>query len=388
MSDDESKDLSANVEKEEEEKGVVTMMDVLKDEQELEADAHAVLGSASETVCSYNDGYMPRQPLYACTTCSQPSNPDFKPAGVCLACSYQCHEGHSLVELYTKRQFRCDCGTKILSERCKLQPNKEENTKNTYNQNFKGVYCECSRPYPDAEDTVDDCMVQCLLCEDWYHGRHLGVDSIPEDSSYSEMICRGCVSKYTFLQHYSGWAVQQVKKDNLSDEDIDCHSLSDNKPNENVQTVNKTESAKDVAEPSSSVCLLHSLPLGGPSTLFMLKGWREELCSCPSCTKLYTDTNTTHLTQDSDTVHFYEAQAKQTRGQFEQGMEALGQLDRVRQVEAIHTYNNMKENLMDYLAKFANNKKVVREEDIKEFFEEMKANKKPRVGGGPPPSCK
>ena len=32
-------------------------------------------------------------------------------------------------------------------------------------------------------------------------------------------------------------------------------------------------------------------------------------------------------------------------------------------------YNSMKENLMEYLAKFAQNGKVVREEDIKEFFE-------------------
>ena len=73
-------------------------------------------------------------------------------------------------------------------------------------------------------------------------------------------------------------------------------------------------------------------------------------------------------------------------------MEALGQMGRVQQVvdlekincymelqlqvEAIHSYNAMKDNLMEYLAKFANSKKVVREEDIKEFFEGMKKNKK------------
>ena len=57
------------------------------------------------------------------------------------------------------------------------------------------------------------------------------------------------------------------------------------------------------------------------------------------------------------------------------------------QVEAIHSYNNMKQNLMDYLSKFADNKKVVREEDIKEFFENMK-NKKPRISGPPPSNCK
>jgi E3 ubiquitin-protein ligase UBR7 len=38
-------------------------------------------------------------------------------------------------------------------------------------------------------------------------------------------------------------------------------------------------------------------------------------------------------------------------------------------VEAISMYNSMKENLMEYLAKFAQNGKVVREEDIKQFFE-------------------
>jgi E3 ubiquitin-protein ligase UBR7 len=41
-------------------------------------------------------------------------------------------------------------------------------------------------------------------------------------------------------------------------------------------------------------------------------------------------------------------------------------------VEAISMYNSMKENLMEYLAKFAQNGKVVREQDIREFFEVTK----------------
>ena len=77
----------------------------------------------------------------------------------------------------------------------------------------------------------------------------------------------------------------------------------------------------------------------------------------------------------------YEAQAKEVKGNsVEQGMEALGQMDRVKQVEAITGYNNMKQNLMEYLSKFADNKKVVREEDIKDFFEGMK-NKRRRYDG-------
>merc|ERR1711872_328389 len=111
------------------------------------------------------------------------------------------------------------------------------------------------------------------------------------------------------------------------------------------------------------------------SSMFLPMGWRNSLCRCPSCIKLYADSNTSFLTEESDTVHHYESQAIDKKGTLEQGMEALSQLDRVKQVEAIHSYNNMKQNLMDYLSKFAESKKVVREDDIRTFFEGMKGNK-------------
>ena len=60
-------------------------------------------------------------------------------------------------------------------------------------------------------------------------------------------------------------------------------------------------------------------------------------------------------------------------------MEALSSMDRVKQVEAIQSYNSMKSNLMEYLQKFAQNGKVVRKEDIQEFFEQMKSNKRLRI---------
>ena len=83
-------------------------------------------------------------------------------------------QGHNLVELYTKRNFRCDCGLSKMKCDCKLELNKEANTRNRYNQNFRGLYCTCHRPYPDPEDSVEDLMIQCVVCEDWFHGRHLG----------------------------------------------------------------------------------------------------------------------------------------------------------------------------------------------------------------------
>lgn len=46
---------------------------------------------------------MKRQALYACSTCTPPGA---EPAGICLACSYECHGSHRLFELYTKRYGR------------------------------------------------------------------------------------------------------------------------------------------------------------------------------------------------------------------------------------------------------------------------------------------
>lgn len=150
-----------------EESEFVTMVDVLEEEQKLEEDAHAVLGGSDEHNCTYVRGYVDRQALYACKTCCAETNG--KRGGVCLACSYQCHEGHELVELYTKRQFRCDCGNDNFPGRpCNLEADKDPtNTLNKYNHNFSGLYCTCSRPYPDQEDSTPDDMIQCIICEDW-----------------------------------------------------------------------------------------------------------------------------------------------------------------------------------------------------------------------------
>jgi len=50
-------------------------------------------------------------------------------------------------------------------------------------------------------------------------------------------------------------------------------------------------------------------------------------------------------------------------------------------------YNNMKIQLKEYLQKFAENKKVVREEDIREFFSGMEARKKQRIDVKVPYFC-
>lgn len=128
---------------------------------------------------------------------------------------------------------------------------------------------------------------------------------------------------------------------------------------------------------------------------------------------MYETENVSYLIDPTDSVQAYEEAGKLVRSEsaYERGMKALASLDHVQQVNAIEgnfmiiqftlpkifvysallfinwlyflEYNNMKDNLKQYLKKFVENKKVVREEDIKEFFSEMASNKRPKVSDVP-----
>ncbi|XP_069494060.1 putative E3 ubiquitin-protein ligase UBR7 [Ambystoma mexicanum] len=80
---------------------VLSLEDVLEEHDAMEEEACAVLGGSDPELCSYPQGYIKRQALYACSTCTAKGE---EAAGICLACSYKCHEGHDLFELYTKRR--------------------------------------------------------------------------------------------------------------------------------------------------------------------------------------------------------------------------------------------------------------------------------------------
>lgn len=232
---------------------VLSLVDVLEENEQLESDACAVLGASDPERCSYPEGYVKRQALYSCSTCNPRGG---EAAGVCLACSYKCHEGHDLFELYTKRNFRCDCGnSKFNGLECKLFKEKEEvNATNKYNHNFFGLYCTCERPYPDPEDDTPDEMIQCVVCEDWFHGRHLG--ALPADSAdFQEMVCQECMERCSFLWAYTAQlAVPTVTKvtpleDSLTD-DVD---VGDNEPGKNIKQENSASPGQSSHETKSAV---------------------------------------------------------------------------------------------------------------------------------------
>lgn len=206
----------------------------------------------------YFQGYIKRQALYACLTCCSDAKFDpSKRAAVCLACSLTCHDNHELVELYTKRNFRCDCGNpKFNSHPCQFTPDKTSlNEDNKYNQNFSGLYCVCHKPYPDPEAPEEDEMIQCIICEDWLHSEHLEAD-VPPNDQYAEMICKLCMEQNDFLHDYTCYAINSVEntEENISVTDINVN-VNGTDENNLKKDVNKDDSKNEIdAASDSNIC--------------------------------------------------------------------------------------------------------------------------------------
>ncbi|XP_065095217.1 putative E3 ubiquitin-protein ligase UBR7 [Ochlerotatus camptorhynchus] len=382
----------------------VTLGDVLKEQEELEAESDAVLGGSDDKNCTYSKGYIGRQALYACMTCMPESrvNED-KRAGVCLACSYQCHEGHDLIELYTKRNFRCDCGGKRMPDiRCKLDPLKlDANDLNQYNQNFIGSYCTCKRPYPDPEDNVPDEMIQCAACEDWYHTRHLDTDDVPRDAKgFAEMICGGCVQRMGFLRNY----VVKIEDGNLpllnDTMEVNVTGLDESNVAEADAAV-KAEESMAVDDDGNAakrakldICTKPPLEEGDgvaykKGATFWNDGWRNQLCRCSDCMAVYKELKAEFLLDDKDTVKWYEANGRvmrQNESNNEQGTSVWNRMDRVQQVEVLSGFNLMKDRLREFFDTFVTNRQVITETDVREFF--AKLNKERSEMGSPSHFCR
>lgn len=303
-------------------------------------------------------------------TCVPESRNDpAKRAGICLACSLACHESHDLVELYTKRHFRCDCGNdKMKAVRCLLEPIKFGiNEENQYNQNFSGKYCTCERPYPDPEDSILDEMIQCSVCEDWHHGRHLNAKMPPNFEDCTEMICGQCMDRIPFLSSY---LEHSVKEDETT---VDVEAATEETPSKKLKLEEGAcvKPKADTRKPGSAV--------------FWLEEWRSKLCKCENCLAIYKEYAVEYLLDPDDTVQRYEeAGRKRCAKNGEAGRdvmnEALSSLGHVQRVDLITQYNKFKGRLMEFLSAFAQNNQVIKAEDITRFFQMMKDEKKEAQG--------
>lgn len=374
---------------EEEDDKVVNLGELLAEDEQREQEADSLLGGQDSTVCSYPEGYKPRQPLYSCQTCYKAMGETGQPAAVCLGCTYACHDGHDLVELYTKRRVCCDCGNSRFPNKCKLYENKKTtNERNRYNQNYDGKYCVCSRPYPDPDNDVADEMIQCNVCEDWFHSRHLSADgstALPKEKGDAlvEMTCKDCVKKLPFLLAY--YRAESSSGETKNEEEEEEKGDSAEKGDCRLAALGGSPSVDDVT---------------ADALYWQCNTWRERLCKCPKCDGMYDDLDCAYLTDMEDSVGVYEAKAREAaeteRGGtsfFQSVVTALNSVDRTAANVFAQGVGNLKRKLDEICLRVGNEGGVVTEADVKAIFaglREEHAAKLRRLDGGcgmPPPNC-
>ncbi|KAM0030152.1 putative chromatin regulator PHD family [Helianthus debilis subsp. tardiflorus] len=392
---------------EEENEQTVSLNEYLDEVEDQELEADLVLGGDEGKECTYVKGYMKRQAIFSCLTCVPEGN-----AGVCTACSLSCHDGHEIIELWTKRKFRCDCGNSKFGEfYCKLLASKDiENEENSYNHNFKGKYCTCGRPYPDPDVEEQVEMIQCCMCEDWFHEEHLGLDStikIPRDEDgeplYEDLICHMCSPICSFLTLYPKTIFAAHQEPNSATpskekgimqtapsaagsstmpEDASSEPLTVEPavPDNNSKSVGDDDKGKSDACRLGVDLLSAELTSEKSQPMFLVKNWREVLCGCQKCSDFYVKKGISFLLDKEDSIAEYEKIAKQKRDEKMQQLEGaelnfLSNLGHVEKMEILSGIADMKDEIRSFLQSFDGSKPIT-SEDIHQVFDNLKKRRR------------
>jgi len=298
--------------------------------------------------CTYNKGYI-EQEIYFCKTCFEENK---KYGIICLGCYFQCHEDHEVINLYFKRNVKCDCGNSHFNINCSLIKDKDyENYLNNYNHNFEGKYCYC-----DKED--DNCeMIQCFFCEDWFHFSCINAYFGNENLGKGEFVCRNCVKKFCFLfENYDlkkfvfGFIKDEEDDDeneNKINEDIDnnkndnnnnkiiVNKNENNNNNNNINNINKLISGNEFGKKrkhneiekndeininnNNNICklkenkfnitenkkLLEEIISNKNELIISTKNLEKILCYCESCKELYKEKKLDYLISGNFYTEWY-----------------------------------------------------------------------------------
>ncbi|OSX72409.1 hypothetical protein BU14_0438s0004 [Porphyra umbilicalis] len=248
--------------------------------------------------CTFDQGYI-RQKVFVCRRCT----PSGGRAGFCAACKDRCHGDHEadVLPIYSKRGFRCDCGTAKMKNRCSLASpvaararRQVTNEGNTRGHNFDGRYCGCNRLYsPEHGD-----MLQCAVCEDWWHEPCMG---FPTRRSESRGHATGRIGGGA-----SGFEIRYGERGRFPSENFEfsCHEctkrlpfLADYYPIRGVELPHTLTGVDLTAARNKKVGDGCSRP--APSRLaerliqsemdfFWASHWRYDLCGCQTCSDMYT----------------------------------------------------------------------------------------------------
>ncbi|KAI0399572.1 hypothetical protein F4802DRAFT_32849 [Xylaria palmicola] len=240
-------------------------------------------------------------------------------------------------------------------------------------------------------------------------------EGFPGEEDFDHFLCYKCVEAYPWIKRYAGTpgflpAVFSrkvddgpleplaTKKRKLEDDSTgytDSESskrmknnpdtkadgdLLDSVASNDVPEKVKKEDTVDTNLSLTQECKLTSLPPApdGVFSLFMKAYFRDYICHCSSCFP-----NLKSHPQLLEQEEEYEPPLSEASGDgsthgsgslYERGESMLKNVDRVRAIEGVMAYNNLKEKLKPFFQQFADSGKAIGAEDIKEYFAKLRGD--------------
>lgn len=373
-------------------KDQLTVNEFIANQSSLEEEARELMPWDPKK-CTYNMGSL-RQQVFACRTHNN--------IGICYSCSIRCHTRCDIVELFTKRHFTCDCGTERDNRikesdeiRCEIRKNRSDDipaSDNMYSHNFEGLFCDCAKEYDPESPAV---MLQCVMgleCdEDWYHDHCImgkpaaelarkvdekvdekvanngevtlekGPDGFPDLESFDSFLCWKCVSKYDYY-------FKKLLSHELSDELFSCKLPHKNNKDEACKLEEGVvkRSFSDMSENETNL----------PYSLFLKQDYSKTLQRVKESIEdksdklfIFLDQIAPFLIEDEPTYEPNEDDDEEvdifnlTRNLFQSSA------NRGHIAQNIAAFHSLKSKLSDFLKPFAESGEVVKEDDIKTFFQ-------------------
>ena len=293
------------------------------------------------TTCFHDQGYV-RQPLFYCMDCRKGELGGV----ICYSCSISCHADHQIVELGHRRNVRCECGNEAcFPEKCTLSPQRslKGTDPNNYSSvlpkamhNFLAKFCYCNRQFDELEQEPESFMLQCRLCEDWFHSHCLRIAfPVPEEDKFEEFFCGNCVSGSKFLSTF-------------------YHRMM------------------HTGETAEALCFLPQLSNDAPTIdceLFCNSNWKSHLCKCSSaCIEALEADPIATILIHPEPEWTPETEVIPQAVDYENALNSLNQMDRTVALDGISACKEFSHSLKAFLQPFAESGKVVTKEDTHEFF--------------------
>ncbi|KAK9365156.1 hypothetical protein V1509DRAFT_642933 [Lipomyces kononenkoae] len=244
---------------------------------------------------------------------------------------------------------------------------------------------------------------------------HVPPPGFPDDRLFEAFICWKCIQKHrNFLARWAGWtgvALDAVTRKRTSDiiagAEANENGLkrrhlqekgeeeADSLPNaKRVEQDHDSDSREDSLTTSawssasagshqtsttSSVALSadeHStckmptvIPEAEEFSLFLVQGWRENICRCGECEKFL---DRFPMLREEEVTYEPPQDEDETSSLLEAGTRALNAMPHINAMEGLYAYNKVKTKLASFLRPFAEQGKIVSEQDVKTFFASIK----------------